>query len=692
MDFRDIEELNAEILRRVTDDRDESDGENADRLAFTRIMIDWMTADGGWNGGTTFEYSGRGMHASGYAFDETDPAVLDVFVSVFLPGMPSRTMPTSDIDRELNRGAALVREVLEGRRGVERFENGPAADLSALLDSGRNVWETIRIVLVANARILSNARTSGYIRAGERVGGAKLEFQIWDLDRMFRLFQGGRGHEPVTVDFPSEFGALVPCLELPKMAEEYSCCLAVFPGDLLADVYERYGTQLLEKNVRVFLQERGKVNKGILKTIETRPQMFLAFNNGISITAKAVEFGRDAATGQTGIRRLEDFQIVNGGQTTASLHNARKKHKLDLSKTFVQAKISIVGADANVDELVRDISFYANSQNKIKASDPASGGVFHIALEQISKATWTPNGKTRWYYERMAGQYAVDKEAESRTVGGSQRFERERPKSQRLQKTDVAKILLAWQGSPEVASLGGEKCFQKFSLGLRDGFVPDETFFKTLVAKAIIFKTIDGIVKEQGNTEYKANVVAYTMALLNEKTENRIDLLKIWERQAIPEALRRELDVLSQKVRHVIETTAKNNTGTNANVTEWAKKDGCWEAVQGIAVDKEALFAAAGGGLRYPDKNGGGSIDVGGSESTEDLANRERVDVLRSDRWTAISQWGHDTGKLNDWNIKFSGSIAQQLARGKRLSIRQVRCCCKILDEMERCGVDPEGL
>ena len=691
MDFRDVEELNAEILRRVADERDETDGENADKLAFTRVMIDWMTADGGWNGGTAFEYSGRGMHASGYAFDETDPAVLDVFVSVLQTGTPSRTMPASDIDREMNRCSALVREVLDGRRGVDRFDNGPAADLSTLLDSGRDVWETIRIVLVANACILSNARTSGYARAAERIGRIKLEFQIWDLDRMFRLFQGGRGHEPVTVDFPSEFNALVPCLELPKTAEEYSCCLAVFPGDLLADVYERYGTQLLEKNVRVYLQERGKVNKGILKTIEIRPQMFLAFNNGISITAKSVEFGRDAA-GQHGIKRLEDFQIVNGGQTTASLHNARKKYKFDLSKTFVQAKISIVGAGVDEEEIVRDISFYSNSQNKIKASDPASGGSFHRTLEQLSKNTWTPDKSSKWYYERMSGQYAVDKNVAGRVAGGSQQFEREYPKVQRLQKTDIAKILLAWQGSPEVASLGGEKCFQKFSIGLRDGFVPDETFFKTLVAKAILFKGIDRIVKEQGNTEYKANVVAYTLALLNEKTENRIDLLKIWDQQAVPDTLRMKLDILSKEVRRVIETTAKNNTGTNANVTEWAKKDGCWEAVQGIAADKDALLAAAGGALKFPAKNGGGNIDVGSGESVEDQSNRERVEQLRSDRWTAISQWGHDTGRLNDWSIKFSGSIAQQLARGRRLSVRQVRCCCRILDEMEHCGVDPEDL
>ena len=589
------------------------------------------------------------------------------------------------------RGAALVREVLEGRRGVERFENGPAADLSALLDSGRGEWETIRIVLIANARILSNARASGHAREAGRVGRIKLEYQIWDLDRMFRLFQGGRGHEPVTVDFPSEFGMQVPCLELPKTTEEYSCCLAVFPGDLLADLYERYGTQLLEKNVRVYLQERGKVNKGILKTIETRPQMFLAFNNGISITAKAISFGRNAA-GQLGIKRLEDFQIVNGGQTTASLHNARKNHKFDLAKTFVQAKISVTGAGVDEAELVRDISFYSNSQNKIKASDPPSGGAFHRELERLSRVTWTPDGRSKWFYERMTGQYAVDKEVAARGDGGGQRFEREYPKAQRLLKTDIAKYLLAWAGSPEVASLGGEKCFQKFDLGLRDGFVPDETFFKTLVAKAILFRTIDRIVKNQGKTEYKANVVAYTMALLNEKTENRINLLSIWSRQAVPDTLQRALDGLSRDVRAVITKTARENTGNNSNVTEWAKKEGCWEAVQKIEVDQESLLAAAGEPLRFPDKSGAGNIDVGGGETREERDRRERAESIRPWQWTALAQWGYNTGNIDYRSIKFLGSIADQLIRKKRLSTRQIKWCCSLLDTALRHGVNPEGL
>lgn len=686
MEFKDVEELNQELLRRVADERDDADGIDADKIAFTRVMIDWMTADGGWNGGTAFEFAARGMRASGYAWDGSDPGTLDVFVSVFNPKSPSQTMSASEINRQLDRGAAFVREVLEGRRGVARFESGPAADLSTLLDSGRREWETIRIVLVANARILSNVRAGGFTREEEHIGDIHLEFHVWDLDRMFRLLQGGRGHEPVTVDFIDAFEKPVLCLEIPQVTEEYSSCLAVFPGDVLADLYEHFGTQLLEKNVRVFLQERGKVNKGILDTIRLQPQMFLAYNNGISITARDISFGRDAE-GQRTLRRLVDFQIVNGGQTTASLHNARKKHHLDLAKTFVQAKISVVGERADEEALVREISLYANSQNKIKKSDLGADGVFHRVLEKLSRETWTPDGKTKWFYERAAGQYEVAKQLEGKKTGGSQRFARENPKSQRMQKTDVAKYILAWQGSPEVVSLGGEKCFQKFSSWLREGFIPDETFFKMLVAKAILFKNIDAIVRRQGDTSYKANIVAYTMALLNIKTDSRLNLENIWRRQGISKELEAVLDDMVRKVRAVILDSAAGN-----NVTEWGKKTECWEAVQDIKMNTEVLLRKVGGVLPYPAPKDGNNIVISEGETAEEREQRERVGALKSEKWLAIAQWGHDTGNLNDWQVRFSGSIGTQLVRGKRLSPKQVNCCCKILDEVERFGVDPEGL
>lgn len=682
MEFNDTEELNAEILRRMEDYREEVEGEEADKAAFTLAIVEWMTQSGGWNGGTVFEFARRGIHVSGYAWDGTDPAMLDIFVSALIPGTSSRTMSVADINTHLDRGAAFVRAVLENGEHFDKQGNAQAKDLALLLDDGRREWETIRIVFITNARILSNANAQGFSREPERTGNIRLEFHVWDLDRITRVLQAGRGHEAVTVDFEQDFGPVIPCLELSRPSEEYSTCLAVFPGNVLADIYERYGTQLLEKNVRVFLQERGKVNRGMLETIKSMPQRFLAYNNGISITAREIEFGQDS-TGQRTLRRLADFQIVNGGQTTASLHNARKRHKLDLSRTFVQAKISVVGTVTDEDLLVRDITLYANSQNRVKKSDLGADGAFHRELEKLSRATWTPDGRSKWFYERANGQYGVAKQLAGKIRGGSQQFEREFPKKQRIQKTDVAKVVMAWQGAPEVASLGGEKCFQKFSLSLREGFVPDETYFKTLVAQTIVFRETDAIVRRQGESGYKANVVAYTVALLNFKAKSRLDLLAVWKAQKLSPALVQWLDEASRKVRKTILQTA-----AGGNVTEWGKKTKCWEAVQEIEMEPPPVArggSSSGATLAGP-------VSVMPDETPEELENRTRAERITPAGWLAIAQWGRTTGNLDQWYIKFAGSIAGWTNAGRRLSSKQVKKCCDALDEVERCGVNPESL
>lgn len=680
MDFKDTEELNAEILRRVADYREDVESENPDREAFMLAMVDWMTQSGGWSGGTVFEFARRGIHVSGYAWDGEDPGAIEVFVAEYVPGMPSRTLSVADANAHLDRGAAFVRGALEKEGFSGKLECGQARDLALVLESGKSEWDTIRIVLVTNARFLSNVKAQGFSRNPEQVGNARLEFRVWDLDRMFRVLQAGKGHEPISLDFGQEFGAVIPCLEIPRSTEEYSACLAVFPGDVLADIYEKFGTQLLEKNVRVFLQDRGKVNRGILQTIERLPQRFLAYNNGVSITAREISFGEDAS-GQRTLGKLVDFQIVNGGQTTASLHNARKKHRLDLSRTFVQAKISVVGNGADEDALVRDITLYANSQNRIKKSDLGADGAFHRALETLSRMTWAPDGRSKWFYERANGQYEVARQHAGNVRGGRQQFEREYPKRQRIQKTDVAKVVLAWQGVPEVASLGGEKCFQKFSLGLREGFVPDETYFKTLIAQTILFRETDAIVRKQGDTAYKANVVAYTVALLNFKAQNRLDLLAIWDAQGVPEALAEWLDVAVGKVRQTIVKTA-----AGGNVTEWGKKTKCWEAVQEIEIDTPPM------GSRRSFAPVAGPVAMVPDETPEELEARSRAGGISATGWLAIAQWGRTTGNLAEWYIKFAGSIAVWMNGSRRLSIKQVKKCCEILDILERCGVNPATL
>jgi hypothetical protein len=93
---------------------------------------------------------------------------------------------------------------------------------------------------------------------------------------------------------------------------------------MLADIYNDYRSALLERNVRSFLQFNGKVNKGIRDTLKTAPHRFLPYNNGLSTTASSVVL-TGASNGTAHIRSLADFQIVNGGQTTASIAAASRR-------------------------------------------------------------------------------------------------------------------------------------------------------------------------------------------------------------------------------------------------------------------------------------------------------------------------------------------------------------------------------
>src|SRR5690606_3647127 len=114
----------------------------------------------------------------------------------------------------------------------------------------------------------------------------------------------------------------------------YLCVLA---APFLYELYRKYSTRILEKNVRSFLQFRG-VNKGIKETIKSHPELFIAYKNGLTITAVDAELTEE--NGKVYLKSLKDFQIVNGGQTTASIYFS-KKEGLDISKVKVMAKINV---------------------------------------------------------------------------------------------------------------------------------------------------------------------------------------------------------------------------------------------------------------------------------------------------------------------------------------------------------------
>jgi hypothetical protein len=251
-------------------------------------------------------------------------------------------------------------------------------------------------------------------------------------------------------------------------------------------MYEEFGPRLLEYNVRAFLQAAGKVNRGIRDTLKGEPHHFMAYNNGISLTVDGLtsELGDDGLK----ITAFRGLQIVNGGQTTASIHRARKRDRLDLSRVHVAAKITRLPPES-VEEMVPKISRFANTQNVIQEADFSSNEPFHIALERMSKTVWCPGEQSRWFYERSRGQYSTAMNIEGTTPARLRGFRERTPPSQRFSKTDLAKVLNSWNRLPHIVSGGAQKNFVAFMRALRDNrgatWEPDEAFFRDVVAQVM---------------------------------------------------------------------------------------------------------------------------------------------------------------------------------------------------------------
>lgn len=665
-----FEALNLDLIEDVNDLKDLHDGESADIIAFTRVMIDRLTEDGDWEDGESFDYRAKDIQINGYSLSQDEDSLL-VIVSEYHTQTPTVLLKATQIDKAYTRALNFVRKCMIEDYFNSIYSQSPALDLALILKEKASSLTSIRICFLTNGRIPQ------FDRGVDKINNATITFEAWDIVRLHRLVSSGRGHEHVEIDFKEQFGVLLPCLKVPCDNSEYSACLTYLPGDVLAGLYQSYGARLLEKNVRAFLQAKGKVNRGIRDTIKNEPYMFMAYNNGISITAKSIEYDVDDY-GRDCIRKIFDLQIVNGGQTTASLLFSKKTDGSDLSKIFVQAKISVVLDDDKIDEVVSNISRFSNSQNKVSDADFDANSKFHVMLQDFSRKIWTPDASSMWFYERARGQYA-DEKAKCTTPKSKRDFIKKYPSQQKFTKTDLAKYINTWEQLPYYVSRGNEKNFRQFTIRLMEmrNFIPDELFYKRLIAKAIIFKSAEKIVSAQGVHGYRANVVAYTIALLLHKIECRINLDQIWKEQRISNSLAAVIDSLSKLVRERILADAAGK-----NVTEWCKREKCWESVLQLDVevsdDLDAELLTSTG--RIPNMFDDTEL------TAEQQSQIESTKAVSAEKWKEISVWGKQTDRLTAWQRSFAFSIGRQLGLGKDPTAKQAKYAVEIINLVKKSG------
>ena len=636
---------------------------------FTERVIEDLSEIGELEDGQACHLKRRDYSISGYELNDEEGR-LDLFVTLFTGAQKPDKIAPKAIDGAID-GAITFFD--EARNGLHRKleEASPAFDMALRIAESAGI-DRIRVFVFTDAVSKEVDRP-----AGQR-SGALVSYHVWDLEGLFRIARSGVHPEPIDLDISSIGQFEVPCIEAPVESGDYRAYLAILPGRLLAAVYAAYGPRLLELNVRSYLQARGKVNAGIRRTIINEPEHFLAYNNGIAITASKVSMSPGKA-GTLVLDSMEDMQIVNGGQTTASIFLAWRKDKADLSNLSVAAKITVVPAHL-IDEFVPFVSRYANSQNKVNEADFAANDSFHVSVEKMSRSVWAPAPEgtqrmTKWFYERARGSYA-DAIARQETTARREAFKVEFPPSQKFTKTDLAKFENSWDQLPYLVSRGAEKNFQEFAIvSGRTRRAADDSEYKDIIARAILFRSTEKIFTKLGLVGYRANVVAYSIAYLAHATESRLDFERIWQVQGLPPVVAAALEqIVPQVYKTITEPPSRGNVG------EWAKREACWDAVRDLTLrlaDLSGVLVALG---QHAPRGATRRLDP------EEEAQIAEVASVSAEGWFAISNWAKETSHLQPWQRALAFSLGKLAKQHRQPSPKQAAQGEKILAEVRRLG------
>lgn len=520
---------------------------------------------------------------SGYSVSDTTdekgyPDRLDLFVSLYKGLDEIESLPDQEVGRAATQGLQFLRLCAKSQLSKKLDETNNVYALVAEVERIFGNLDSIRVYVITDARV----KTRDY--APQDVEGKQVRIEVMDIQRLFNHWQQGRPRDELVVNFQELCGTALPSVWVPGSDDdEYDYALTAVPGNALRALYEKYGPRILEANVRSFLGVNSKgVNKGIRDTLRDTPERFMAYNNGIVVVADAAKLDR-TTDGSLGILWLQGMQIVNGGQTTASIYFAKKKQpEIALENVRVPAKIIVLkSGNSDAEELISNISRYANSQNVVKQSDLSANKPFHRELEKLSMRTYCPDGVGRWFYERSAGSYKVMLEKDATTAAQKKKLQSDIPTSRKLTKPDLAKFLFAWDQKPHLVSLGSQKNFQAFMDELAEredagkNVIPDQDQYKQMIAKAIIFKSAHRIIRPLFPA-FQANITAYTVSILAFRLGERFDFGRVWQEQAISPQLQKQIAAWAHEVNDALHLGADGRM-----ISEWAKKPECWQKVKG---------------------------------------------------------------------------------------------------------------
>lgn len=657
----DLNKFYQKFMGQVFVEKDKGNDAFSPEDCFTSVMMDYLEDIGEIDSPVNCPFHTDNLQLNAYCVSD-DYENVDIIVSLFKEKEKPEIISDDNVDSIIKRAVQLYRKSINDLHKDFQKDND-TYEFAITMHQKKNDIKDVRII------VMTNGITDRLLIKSIKSGNAEIFFDIWDINRLYKIVASGKTRETFEIDFKHKFGKTLDCLEN-NTSDKYSGYLAIISGEILASLYREHGPRLLEKNVRSFLQVKGAVNKGIKETLKQEPEMFLAYNNGISVTAESVEIIRDE-NGKPSIKKITDMQIVNGGQTTASIFHSMSDS--DLSEVFVQMKLSVINSHDDTDEIVKKISKFANTQNKIDMADFSANDPFHQTIEQLSKDIDTPVIKgteiVKWIYERHRGDYA---DLVNSKIGTNAKRDVKKDFTKNnpcFTKTDLAKYENLWDQYPYEVCKGAQKNFASFTLRLNQRmFTPNEEYYKDLIAKALLFKRAEEIMIEQKYSGYKAQIVAYTLAFLSYKTAQRIDLDMIWSQKGISKALNDEIIKSSEIIRNII-----INSPNGANISEWCKNTSCWEKIRVLDYNispelNDELISVERVEGKSKRVNTGINVVTQSEQQLIDEAN-----AIPASTWFALSRWSSETNNFEGWQRRIIYSVGQRVGRNQQPTINQLK-------------------
>jgi len=552
---------------------------------FTDIVLD-LLEDSGETENTMLSYHENELNTknqrkiNAFAISDNNET-LDLFISIFRNTESIENISKQQIKKAYTQITNLFTKILNPSFSVKIDE---AEDLNFLLESLHHDEDVKKKLMRVNAYILTDGRYKVNMKStieSKNIGGYTVNFRVIDIQEIYKLESDSQ--LCIEIDF-EKIGQALPYVSVQTGATEYQSYIAIMPGNMLAKLYEVHGARLLEQNVRSFLQFTGNINKGIRNTIKKEPHLFLAYNNGIAATADSIITDKGNKT----IKKVTNFQIVNGGQTTASIFHTKKQDKADLSQVYVQVKLNVISKDIDYSDFVSRVSRYTNTQNKVSNADFTANNPFLVELEKASRRCGNPKlgvNKNYWFFERARGQYKSLRQKDANTSAERRAFDIRYPKSQLFTKDMLAKSINSYSGviedgkvviGPHVVVKGSDKNYTQFIVRCVPT-VCNKAYFEDCVAKIILFKEA---VKRYGKSpksigKIRFIIVPYAISLLSYLTEGKLNLRKIWLEQQVSPKLSEMLYTIMKALDDFVMEVSPNNL-----ISEWAKKEECWNKVK----------------------------------------------------------------------------------------------------------------